>query len=97
MPDHLHCVISRGDRSVEQMITRLKAAATWQLINEDRHPLAQFAKPGKRPPKVFATSGRKRFLFTAADIERTVRYVNENPVKAGLPSQNWGFFTQFEG
>ncbi|MEM1011881.1 MAG: hypothetical protein AAGI46_06630 [Planctomycetota bacterium] len=97
MPDHLHCVISRGERSAEQMMTRLKAAATWQLIEEDRHPLAEFAEPGKRPPKVFAKSGRKRFLFTAADVERTVLYVNKNPVKAGLPPQNWGFIATYQG
>ena len=32
-----------------------------------------------------------------ADIERTVRYIELNPIKARMPGQNWNFFTAYNG
>ena len=37
-----------------------------------------------RPPKVFARGLWKVFLDSAADIERAIRYVENNPLREGL-------------
>jgi len=37
------------------------------------------------------------FLNTRADMQRVVRYIEDNPEKAGLPSQQWGFVTRYDG
>jgi REP element-mobilizing transposase RayT len=94
MPDHLHCVLGRSDRRIEQMMTRLKAAATHALIERDLHPLSNFARRGV-PPKLFARGGRKRFLFTDAEVRSRIRYVEQNPIKSGLKPQFWSFVRQY--
>ena len=42
-----------------------------------------------RPPKVFVRGLWKVFLDSAADIERAIRYVENNPLREGLPPQCW--------
>ena len=44
-----------------------------------------------RPPKVFARGLWKVFLDIAAHIERAIRYVENNPLREGLPPQRWPF------
>ena len=41
--------------------------------------------------------GWKVFLDCPADIRRTVRYIQENPVKLHMPLQRWGFVTRYDG
>ena len=89
MPDHLHALVLRRDRPIEQVASRLKAAATRALVHEGCHPLEAYAEAGKRPPKLFARGGRFIFLDSDAAILRTIRYVEQNPIRAGLPAQRW--------
>jgi hypothetical protein len=37
------------------------------------------------------------FLYTEDDIRRVVEYIRQNPIKAGLPIQNWGFVKEYDG
>ena len=37
------------------------------------------------------------FLNTPADIGRTVKYVEDNPAKARLPTQSHDFVTKYDG
>ncbi len=92
MPDHLHFVALRhARRTANQMMTRTKSAATRALVEQAMHPLARFAKPGKLPPKLFARGGQHRFLFEPRQVRDRIVYVEQNPVKAGLPPQRWSF------
>jgi hypothetical protein len=54
---------------------------------------------GFRPPQhpVWGGPGWKRFLNTRDDIERIVRYIEMNPIKAGRPAQRWFFVKPYDG
>lgn len=86
MPDHTHLVIARHPiHSIEQIARRLKAKGTQHLNQEelgfDRTP--------------WAKGQWKVFLNTHRDVRRAVRYVERNPVKAGLKPQTWRFVTPY--
>ena len=41
--------------------------------------------------------GWKVFLNTRAAIERVIRYIRENPIKAQMPEQRWPFVKEYDG
>src|SRR4051812_12189378 len=45
LPDHVHVVIARHERSAEQVMGHLKAKATMRLRGDGLHPLAAYAGP----------------------------------------------------
>jgi REP element-mobilizing transposase RayT len=92
MPDHVHFVSERHERSVERIVGHLKARATQQLVEEDLHPFNDIVgiKSG-RFPSVWVRRAWKVFLDSHADVERCIRYVNNNPIKEGFKEQSWGF------
>jgi REP element-mobilizing transposase RayT len=53
-PDHVHLVLGRHRLMAEKLVVELKGAATRQLMNENVHPFAKLAAPGRLPPKCFA-------------------------------------------
>jgi hypothetical protein len=64
------------------------------LVAERLHPfLDQCSASGTLPP-AWASRGWKVFLDSDADIQRAVAYVQDNPVKQGLPRQSWDFVTE---
>jgi REP element-mobilizing transposase RayT len=87
MPDHVHTVILRHAREIEKIVGHLRSRGTKQLN-------AESLRPGQT---VWARSGWNVFLNTADDIVRAIAYVNNNPVKAGLPPQHWDFITPWGG
>ena len=97
LPEHTHLVIARHRYSIEQTANLLKGAATRQLIEEKQHPLAQHAKPGEAPPRMWAERQWKVYLDSEKAIENAIAYVNENPIKEGKPPQKWSFVTAFTG
>ncbi len=88
MPDHTHAILKRHERSAERIVGHLKSAATRQLRAEGLHP---FDNGDQRIPTVWAEGCWKRFLNSGDEMERAIDYVNENPIKAGLPKQSWSF------
>jgi len=38
----------------------------------------------------------KVFLDTLSDVQRAIRYVEENPLREGLPRQWWSFVVPFD-
>ncbi len=86
MPDHAHLVIGRHHYTIEQIVRRLKQAATTRLRDE-----------GFRidPPSPWARGLWKVYLNDSAAVERAIRYVNDNPVKDGLPRQRWKFVVPY--
>jgi REP element-mobilizing transposase RayT len=97
LPEHTHLVIARHTYKVEQITNLLKGASTSRIIEEGRHPLANYAKQGERPPRMWAADEWKVYLDSEEAIENAIRYVEENPEKEGKPKQKWSFVTPFAG
>lgn len=97
MPNHVHMVIGRHRYKVEQVVNLLKGAATRRLVEDGLHPQARFAEPDGSIPSPWVQELRKAFLFDARDVRRKVKYVNDNPVEAGLRPQSWGFLVPYPG
>ena len=96
MPDHVHQVVRRFRLSIERTCEQLKGAATAQLNREDRHPFTDQPYRTGRLPTPWARKGWWVYLNSAADVRRSIRYVNENPVRAVLKPQQWSFVTPYE-
>jgi REP element-mobilizing transposase RayT len=94
LPDHVHLVIGRPGMKAEQLVIQLKGAATRALEAEGIHPLAQWQKNG-RVPKCWVRGLGKVYL-DADDVERAIRYVNDNPIKEGKRAQMWSFVRPFK-
>jgi len=97
LPEHTHLVIARHRYKVEQVANLLKGEATRKLIEQDLHPLARFAEPGERPPRMWAEHQWKVYLDSEEAILGAIGYVNENPIREGKSAQRWGFVTAFSG
>jgi REP element-mobilizing transposase RayT len=96
MPDHVHLVIGRFRLPIERICEQLKGAATAQLEREDRHPFLDQPYRDDRLPTPWARKGWWVYLDSATDVRRSIRYVSENPVRAGLRPQRWSFVTPCE-
>lgn len=88
MPDHVHLLIRKHRDRAEAMIETLQRGSRLRLggdglVAED-HP-------------VWTNGGWKVFLDTPTDIERTVRYIETNPVKAGRAAQRFAFAAAYDG
>jgi REP element-mobilizing transposase RayT len=97
MPDHVHLVVERLKLRMEQLSIQLKKAATLKLVEVGIHPFQQLKPHDGPPPKCFAVGEWKGYL-DPDDVARCVKYVEQNPVKDGLPSQVglWPFVTDVE-
>ena len=89
MPDHIHLLIRRHRDRAEDMIQHFQEWTRSALIDS-----------GKRAPThpVWTKGpGWKGFLNTTRDIERTIKYIRQNPEKIGRVEQNWDFVTAYDG
>jgi REP element-mobilizing transposase RayT len=88
MADHVHLLIRKHRDLAEHMIENLQRGSCKAVINlgerRSDHP-------------VWGGPGWKVFLDSEEDIRRTVRYVEENPIKARRPAQSWDFVTPYDG
>lgn len=94
MPDHVHLVVGKFRMTMEQLSIQLKQAATTRLVAEEIHPFEHLKPPDGPPPKCFAVGEWKGYL-DLDDVARCIHYVEQNPVKEGLPTQVgvWPFVT----
>ena len=78
MPDNLHILIRKHRDRAEDMI-----------LNLHTHSRLRFRAEGLRPPDhpLWGGPGWKVFFDTPDDIRRTIRYIENNPLKLGLPAQ----------
>lgn len=87
MPGHVHLVIGRANMLIEDVARRLKAKATMQLnkggLGFDHSPWAE--------------GEWKVYLNSAYETRRAIRYVERNPVRAGLRRQRWAFAVPYLG
>lgn len=88
MPDHAHLMIRKHRHKAEEMIDRLQASSRLRLrtlcFRAADHP-------------VWGGPGWKVYLDHPDEIRRTIRYVQDNPVKLRLPRQDWSFVTDYDG
>ena len=49
------------------------------------------------PHPVWGGPGWKVFQDSQADIRRTVKYIEDNPIKIGPPRQTWPFVKAYDG
>jgi REP-associated tyrosine transposase len=87
MPDHVHLILRKHKDRAESMIEKLQEQ-TRLLLSES----------GLRPPDhpAWTRGGYKVFLDTPDDVWRTIRYVEQNPVKQRMPVQAWPFITAYD-
>jgi REP element-mobilizing transposase RayT len=88
MPDHAHLVIRKHKHRAERMIDLLQEASRLRLSNEGLIP---------HDHPCWTTGGWCGFLDSPAAVRRAILYVENNPVKAGFPAQNWKFVTPYNG
>lgn len=96
MPDHMHLVIARHRYDVEIIGNLIKGEATKRLLAEGLHPF-QDKKTEDGVPPCFGRKWWAVFLDTEEDIVRSIRYVEDNPLKAGQRSQvgMWPFVVPY--
>jgi REP element-mobilizing transposase RayT len=92
LPEHTHFVAGRHRYHVEQVTNLLKGAATRNLARYSMHPMREFAA-AQRLPSPWASGLWKVFLDSHADAQRSIDYVNDNPMKEGKKRQVWDFVT----
>lgn len=95
MPRHAHLVIAGCDRVVGRIVSHLKSRATHQLRKEGL--IACNNPPELEKPSIWARGHWCVFLNSEADMDRAVRYVENNPIKDGLRPQKWSFVVPFNG
>ena len=87
LPDHVHAVLGRTEVRFEQQVRRMKQSATAALRRAD---LVRADRP------VWARRGWFVFLNDDAAVGRAIRYVEANPVQAGLRPQRWSCVTPWQ-
>ena len=88
MPDHVHLLIRKHRDIAETMIEHFQ--------EESRKAVLELRQREIDHP-VWGGPGWKVFLETREDMVRTVDYIEKNPRKACLPSQNWPFVKKYDG
>ena len=88
MPDHVHLLIRRHRDTAEVMLRVLQESTREKLIAAERR--------GPTHP-VWGGPGWKVFLDSRERIERVIKYIWNNPIKAKMPEQNWDFVTPYDG
>ena len=88
MPDHVHLVIRKHRDRAEQMIEILQESTRLRLSTSGVVPTGH---------PVWTQGGWKRFLDAPEAVRSVARYVENNPVKSGLPPQHWPFVLPYDG
>jgi len=97
LPDHVHLVMAYHSRDVDKIAAHMKAKATSRLSRENLQPLKCFPSPQGRVPSPWARNHWCPFIRSTEYMQAAIRYVEENPVKAGLRRQNWSLVTPYNG
>jgi REP element-mobilizing transposase RayT len=88
MPDHVHMLIRKHREKAEEMTEHLQTPSRQALIKADQR---------REDHPVWGGPGWKVFLETQEDFKRTIRYIQDNPLKARMPAQTWAFVTRYDG
>jgi REP element-mobilizing transposase RayT len=87
MPDHVHLVIRKHKDVAEEMIEKIQELSRKRLgevgLRTLDHP-------------TWTRGGWKVFLDHPDDVWRTIRYIDDNPIKQRLPGQRWSFVRAYD-
>jgi REP element-mobilizing transposase RayT len=97
MPDHVHTVVGAHSMDGQEVIACLKRAGTKRLNREGLHPFRDRPRSNGKFPSPWAEGGWVVFLDTVSEVRSRIKYVEENPLKAGLKPQRWSFVAPLEG
>ena len=89
MPDHVHILIRKHKHLAEDMAANLMEASRRRLV-ETGHREADH-------PAWIRGTGWKVYCDDPDDVRRTIKYIELNPVKIGLPEQKWVFVQPYDG
>jgi len=89
MPDHVHIIIRKHKHEAEDMAENLMRSSRDRFI-EVNHRAATH-------PTWIAGHGWKVFHDHPDEVHRTIWYVEQNPIKIGLPLQRWDFVKPYDG
>jgi REP element-mobilizing transposase RayT len=82
MPEHVHIVLARHERSAGKIVGHLRSKATARLRDEGLWD-------AERP--VWGENCWKVYLDDEADVGRSVAYTNDNLSREERPPQDWPF------
>jgi REP element-mobilizing transposase RayT len=88
LPDHVHLVLGVHQRDGRVMVGHLKSRATRALKAAGLWPADRRS--------IWGAHGWNVYLDAVADVERAIRYVEENPIKEGKRVQRWSLVTPFD-
>lgn len=91
MPDHAHLLLEQHPKQVDQIASHLKAKATRALTDAQLHPMSQYPMASGRFPSPWARNHWRVFVTQESQMHVAMKYVNDNPAKAGLRPQRWSF------
>ena len=97
MPDHVHLVVPRHSMDGDEVLACIKRAGTRGLNDEGLHPMREYSRANGRLPSPWGARGWKVMLFSREEIVSRIRYVERNPVLAGLSAQRWSFVVPYLG
>lgn len=95
MPDRFHLAVARHDYEIEYVANLLKGDATKQLVKEGIHPFQHHMEEDGTVPPCFGRKWWVVYLFDEEDILRTIRYVENNPIRDGMKAQSWPFVVKY--
>jgi REP element-mobilizing transposase RayT len=90
MPDHVHLLIRKHRDQAEAMIVHFQESSRKALLAKP-----QAGRDAEHP--VWGGPGWKVFLNTPEDMARVVKYIRDNPRKAGRAEQHWPFVQEYNG
>jgi REP element-mobilizing transposase RayT len=98
LPDHVHLVMrAKASIQPDRIAAHLKAKSTAELNASGRHLFASYASESGRTPSPWARNYWCVFIFDEDHYRRAIRYVELNPMKAGLKPQKWSIVTPYLG
>jgi REP element-mobilizing transposase RayT len=88
MPDHIHLLIRKHKHDAETMIANFQSSSRLRLR-------ASGLRSGEHP--VWGGPGWKVFLDHPEEIRRTIKYIEDNPIKMRQPYQKHPFVIPYNG
>ena len=95
LPAHVHLVFQRHAHRAEQIVGHLKGRATRMLTEKGLHPFAAQRDATGQLPSVWTRRAWTVFLNDESAMLRAIEYVEQNPIREGLPPQTWSFVTSY--
>lgn len=93
--DHFHLVIGRCRYDIRRFAGRLKGAATKQLLADRLHPFQHIVLPDGSRPSPWSVKPWVVYCDSVEHMLRDIPYVQQNPVKARMPAQQWDFVAPY--